>query len=149
LEIVRDAWTSMSPAIRSFRRLAFCSRSRTAICACAGAPSEGRFIRMTRPESSSLKRMFTDYMWEWLTPSFIFVLYYAPVSITIILFARFHIGSEFVTGFCFGGAIAFGCVIISDLHRGYREFKRQSDEIDRLIIKICSSPPVSLSSIAS
>jgi hypothetical protein len=87
---------------------------------------------MLRQESSSLKRMFTDYMWEWLTPSFIFTLYYAPASIFIILFARFQIGSEFVTGFCLGGAIAFGCVIISDLHRGYREFQRESDEIERL-----------------
>jgi hypothetical protein len=85
-----------------------------------------------RQESSSLKRMFADYMWEWLTPSFIFALYYAPASITIILFARFHVGIEFVTGFCLGAAVAFGCVIISDLHRGYREFKQQSDEIDRL-----------------
>jgi hypothetical protein len=87
---------------------------------------------MMRPQLSSLKRMFTDYMWEWLTPSFIFALYYAPASITIILFARFHVGSAFVTGFCLGGALAFGCVIISDLHRGYREFKQQSDEIERL-----------------
>jgi hypothetical protein len=85
-----------------------------------------------RPESSSPKRIFADYMWEWLTPSIIFALYYAPASITIILFARFHIGSEFVTGFCLGSAVAFGCVIVSDLHRGYQEFKRQSDEIERL-----------------
>lgn len=85
-----------------------------------------------RSQSSSLKRMFADYMWEWLTPSFIFTLYYAPASITIILFARIYVGSEFVTGFCSGSAVAFACVIISDLHRGYRGFKRQSDEIDRL-----------------
>jgi hypothetical protein len=81
-----------------------------------------------RPESSFPKRMFADYMWEWLTPSLIFTLYYAPASITIILFARFHIGSEFVAGFCLGGAVAFSCVIISDLRRGYREFKRQLEE---------------------
>jgi hypothetical protein len=36
---------------------------------------------------------------EWLTPSLIFTRYYAPTSITIILFGRFQIGSEFVTGF--------------------------------------------------
>jgi hypothetical protein len=93
---------------------------------------EGESSRTMRAELSSLKRMFADYMWEWLTPSFIFALYYAPASITIILFARYHVGTEFVTGFCLGGAVTFGCVIISDLHRGYREFKRQSDEIDRL-----------------
>jgi hypothetical protein len=85
-----------------------------------------------RPEPSSLKRLFADYMWEWLTPSFIFALYYAPASIIIILLAPFQVGSEFVTGFCLGGAIASGCVIISDLHRGYREFKRQSNESDSL-----------------
>jgi hypothetical protein len=87
---------------------------------------------MMRARSSSLKRMFADYMWEWLTPSLVFALYYAPASITIILLGRFQVGSEFVTGFCSGGVVAFGCVIISDLHRGYREFQRQSDEIDRL-----------------
>jgi hypothetical protein len=81
-----------------------------------------------RPESIIPKRMFADHMWEWLTPSLIFTLYYAPASITIILSARFHIGSEFVAGFFLGGAVAFGCVIISDLHRGYREFKRQLEK---------------------
>ncbi len=40
----------------------------------------------------------------------------------------FHIGIEFVAGFCLGGAAALSCVIISDLHRGYREFKRQLEE---------------------
>ena len=98
----------------------------------AGRASEGRVVKTMRPESSSPKRIFADYMWEWLTPSLIFALYYAPASITIILFARFHIGSEFVTGFCLGSVVAFGCVIFSDLHRGYQEFKRQSDEIERL-----------------
>ncbi len=85
---------------------------------------------MMRPEPSCLKRMFIDYMWEWLTPTLVFTLTYVPASITVILFARFYVGSEFVTGYCFGGAVVFGCMIISDLHRGYREFKRQSDEID-------------------
>jgi len=70
-------------------------------------------------------------MWEWLTPTLIFAVSYTPASIAIVLFAQFYVGSEFVTGFCLGGAVAFGGVIISDLNRGYREFKRQSDETDR------------------
>ena len=80
---------------------------------------------MTRPEPPSLKRVFVDHMWDWLTPTLIFVVSYAPASIAIALFAQFYVGSEFVTGFCLGGAVASGCVIISDLNRGYREFKRQ------------------------
>jgi hypothetical protein len=59
----------------------------------------------------------------------------------IILFARFFVGSEFVTGFCFGGAVVSGCVIISDLDRGYREFKRQSDKIDSLNRRMNEEPP--------
>ena len=85
-----------------------------------------------RPEPPRLNRMFIDHMWEWLTPSLIFAVCYAPVSIVVILFAPFHLGNEFAAGFCFGGAGMFGCVIVGDLHSGYREFKRQSDEIDRL-----------------
>ena len=79
---------------------------------------------------SSLKRMFIDYMWEWLTPTLVFAVWYVPVSIAIILYALFYVVSEFVTGFCLGAAAVSGCVIISDLHSGYREFKRQSDEIE-------------------
>jgi hypothetical protein len=60
--------------------------------------------------------MFADCVWEWLTHSLIFTLYYALASITIILFVRFHIGIEFVARFCLGGAAALSCVIISDLH---------------------------------
>jgi hypothetical protein len=100
-------------------------------------------IKMVRSPPPSLKRLFIDHMWEWLTPTLIFVLSYAPASIAIILFARFYFGSKFVTGFCLGGAVAFGCVIISDLHRGYREFKRQSDESDRFNRQIdeCDTRP--------
>jgi hypothetical protein len=122
-----DVRTALGTRIR--RWLAFPLGFETAI---AGIRRKGRAVTTMHPEPSSLKRMFADYMWEWLTPSFIFALYYAPASIIIIMLAPFQVGSEFVTGFCLGGAITSGCVIISDLHRGYREFKRQSDESDRL-----------------
>src|SRR5215470_6015326 len=89
--------------------------------------------KVMRPMPSSLKRMFIDYMWDWLTPTLVFALCYTPASIAIILFAEFYIGSEFVTGFCFGGVAVSGCVIISDLYRGYQEFKRQTSESDNLI----------------
>jgi len=92
---------------------------------------------MMRPdeEPSSLKRMFVDHMWEWLTPTLVFALSYVPASIAAILFALFYFGSEFVTGYCLASAAVSGCVIISDLRRGYREFKRQSDETDRLNVQ--------------
>lgn len=68
-------------------------------------------------ESSSPKPMFADFMGGMAYAPRLFSPYYVPASITIILFARSHIQSEFVTGFSLGGAVAFGCVIIGDLHR--------------------------------
>jgi hypothetical protein len=78
--------------------------------------------------------MLIGYMWEWSAPTLIFALCYASGSIAILLFARFYLGTEFVTGFCLGGAVVFGCVIIIALHGGYREYKRQADEIGVLLI---------------
>lgn len=83
-------------------------------------------------EPSPFKRMLIGCMWEWLAPTLIFALCYASGSIAILLFARFYLGTDFVTGFCLGGAGVFGCAVIGALHRGYREFKRQSNEIESL-----------------
>ena len=84
--------------------------------------------------SLPFKQMLIGYMWERLTPTLIFVLCYGSGSVAILLFARFYLGTEFVTGFCLGGAVVFGCAVISALVRGYRECKRQSDEISALLI---------------
>jgi hypothetical protein len=71
--------------------------------------------------SLPFKQILIGYVWEWLTPTLIFALCYASGSIAILLFARFYLGTEFVTGFCLSGAVVFGCTVISALHRAYRE----------------------------
>jgi hypothetical protein len=83
---------------------------------------------------SPFKLMLIGHMWEWLTPTLISALCYGSGSIAILLFARFYLGTEFVKGFCLGGAVVFTCAVVSALHRGYRESKRQSDEISALLM---------------
>jgi hypothetical protein len=85
-------------------------------------------------EPLPFKRMLIGCMWDWLTPTLIFALCYGSGSITILLFARFYLGTEFVAGFCLGGVVVFSCAVISALHRSYRECKRQSDETSALLI---------------
>jgi len=85
-------------------------------------------------EPSPFKRMLIGCMWESLTPTLISALCYGSGSIAILLFARLYLGTEFVKGFCLGGAVVFSCAVISALYRGYRERKQQSDEISALLI---------------
>jgi hypothetical protein len=85
-------------------------------------------------EPSPFKRMLIGCMWEWLMPTLIRALCYGSGSIAIFLFARFYLGTEFVKGFFLGGAVVLTCAVVSALHRGYRECKRQSDEISGLLM---------------
>jgi ethanolamine transporter EutH len=71
--------------------------------------------------SLPFKQMLIGYMWERLTPTLAFAICYASGSISILRFARFYLGTEFVTGFCLSGAVVLSCAGISALRRAYRD----------------------------